>query len=60
MYDPEFDEFLPKKLPGSLPITQTKTKDKPSRTRIQAFILWWPVSRRAQAIFAEAFRQSLV
>jgi type II secretory pathway component PulF len=67
MHDPEFDGFPPKKSSLSAPVAPAMTREKPSRSRLEAFIsrlkafmLLWPVPRRAQAIFAEAFRQGLV
>src|SRR4051812_10359254 len=67
MHAPDFDGFPPKKSSLPAPVAPAMTKDKPSRSRLEAFIsqlkafmLLWPVPRRAQAIFAEAFRQGLV
>lgn len=57
--NPEFSHFIPKNLFLRLLDAQALIKAQPSGSRIQTILQSWPVSRRAQAIFAEAFRQGL-
>lgn len=57
MLDPEFDDFIAKK-PTSL-ADPGSTNVKPRSFKLQTLIDWWPIPRRAQAIFAEALRQAI-